>query len=290
MKRMEDWYCLLYHVSVVGMYFLFFVAYSKYFPYYSLPEKVCFVLTGVVMLGWISALNVGVVFHNHVHRPIFRGRALNRWLARSWTVTCGWPSTLWEYAHLNVHHKHVLSAEDWTLPHTRNGKLESIYAFCFLHPVRYAIAFLKLFQSSDTQFWKRHPVKECAIFCGIWLLPWIWDPLMAFYLWFLPQCFGNCVVMGPGMYVQHMNCEPKSAIHPYRHSNEFHSWFFNMTSFNTGFHLIHHDRPGVHWYDLEKHHDERREELIEDDYRVLPFGFYRAAFRQELMSGSHRIQ
>ena len=132
MKRREDWYCLLYHVSVVGMYFLFFVAYSKCFPYYSLPEKVCFVLTGVVMLGWISALNVGVVFHNHVHRPIFRGRALNRWLARSWTVTCGWPSTLWEYAHLNVHHKHVLSAEDWTLPHTRNGKLESIYAFCFL--------------------------------------------------------------------------------------------------------------------------------------------------------------
>ena len=100
----------------------------------------------------------------------------------------------------------------------------------------------------------------------------------------------SCVVMGPGMYVQHMNCEPKSAIHPHRHSNEFHSWFFNMTSFNTGFHLIHHDRPGVHWYDLEKHHDERREELIEDDYRVLPFGFYRAAFRQELMSGSHRIQ
>lgn len=288
MNRREDWYCVIYHLFVAALYFLFFVAYSMYFETFGAAEKVCFVATSVVMLGWISGLNVGVVYHNHVHKPVFRNANLNCWFGRFWTISGGWPAALWNYAHLDVHHRHVLETNDWTLPRELDGKFESIYSYCFFHPFRYARAFLNAFRSDDERFWRREPIKECFIFLVIWLVPWLVDPQMALLLWLLPQWFGNAVVMGAGMYVQHLNCRPKTEQHPHRHSNEFHSWFFNMTMFNIGFHLVHHDWPGVHWYDLAEHHNKMQDRMVADDYRVVPFGYYRAAFRQELVAGAHQ--
>ena len=82
---------MLYHMFVMG-------AYAVAFWLWLHPEmagldgtwsRIAFVVGAAPLLGWISGIDVGVNFHNHTHRRIFRSAFLNRWFARQWTVTGG---------------------------------------------------------------------------------------------------------------------------------------------------------------------------------------------------------
>ena len=100
---------------------------------------------------------------------------------------------------------------------------------------------------------------------------------MGVWLWALPHWVANCVTMGSGMYVQHAGCIAKDAQHPVQHSNSFLSRFFNLTMFNIGYHVEHHDNPGVHWADLPKFHAVHRDELVAAGAHYVPYGYYAAA-------------
>ena len=86
------------------------------------------------------------------------------------------------------------------------------------------------------------------------------------------------------MYAQHVDCVAKSVLHPVSHSNTFLSRFFNLTTFNIGYHIEHHDYPAVHWSELPAFHQRLKNRLIEGGAHVLPFGYYRAGwYRERLM-------
>jgi len=101
---------------------------------------------------------------------------------------------------------------------------------------------------------------------------------MALWLWVLPQWLANAWVMGSGMYVQHAGCVRKSAEKPVSHSNVFLSKFFNLTMFNIGYHLEHHEYPRVHWSELPELHNRLKKELIEGGAHVVPYGNHHASF------------
>ena len=82
-------------------------------------EVAAFVLGSAFMLGWASGVDLAVNFHNHAHVPLFRSDFLNRWLTRFWAVTSGWPGFVFAYAHLEVHHRFLVTGRDWTLPKRR---------------------------------------------------------------------------------------------------------------------------------------------------------------------------
>jgi fatty acid desaturase len=77
------------------------------------------------------------------------------------------------------------------------------------------------------------------------------------------------------MYAQHAGCEPRSSNHPHRHSNNFLNRFFNLTMFNIGYHIEHHERGYVHWADLPALHARLKPELVADGAHVLTIGYYR---------------
>jgi len=77
---------------------------------------------------------------------------------------------------------------------------------------------------------------------------------MAVWLWVLPHWIANSFVMGSGMYVQHSGCVEKTSAKPVSHSTVFVSNFFNLTMFNIGFHLEHHEHPRVHRSELPELH------------------------------------
>ncbi|MFK7742496.1 MAG: fatty acid desaturase [Planctomycetota bacterium] len=240
-------------------------------------QMVAFVLPTAFLLGWISGIDVGVNFHNHTHRQIFRRPGWNRWFARLWTFSGGWPAAYWQYAHVRVHHHNLLGERDWTLPKLRpDGRFESLYVYALCHwPWRYAWHFWQDVQAG--RFAKRVALREGAWFLLFWSIPFWIDPWMGLWLWALPQWLGNCITMASGMYVQHAGCVAKTAEHPVQHSNGFLSPFFNLTMFNIGYHVEHHDYPGVHWADLPAFHQEHRVQLVADGAHYVPYGYYRAA-------------
>ena len=104
----EDVHCVVFHLLTLA-------AYGCAFWLYLHPElvhikgvwsRLAFVAAAAIMLGWIAGIDLGVNFHNHTHRRIFRVEWLNRWFGRLWTFSSGWPSFYWWHAHVVVHHTH----------------------------------------------------------------------------------------------------------------------------------------------------------------------------------------
>lgn len=278
----EDSHCAIYNLLVL-------CCYAAAFWLWLHPEsaritgpwsRAAFTLGAGFLLGWISGINVGVNFHNHAHRPIFRSRILNRWFERLWTFSGGWPSFFWWHQHVVVHHSNLLGDVDWTLPKRRaDGRFENIYSYVFFHwPWRYAPHLWRDFRSGRGGEWvKRKAAKELAIFLVLWSIPFWIDPWMGLALWLFPQWIGNSMQMGGGMYVQHAGCVPRSAAFPRSHSNSFESKFFNLTTFNIGYHAVHHENERVHWSALPAFHRRMRRRLVADGAHVVPYGYYRAA-------------
>jgi fatty acid desaturase len=275
----QDLHCVIFHIACL-------VAYAGAFWFYKHPKLVgitgpwsrgAFVAASAILLGWISGINVGVNFHNHSHRRIFTSPFMNRWFGRFWTFSGAWPSFFWEYTH-TVHHANLLGNGDWTLPERNaDGSFESFQRYVLAHwPWRYMVHLRKELISHPTL--RRKALSEFAIFAALWSIPFWIDPIMAIWLWVLPQWIANVWVMGPGMYVQHVGCVQKTAERPVGHSNIFLLKFFNMTMFNIGYHLEHHDNPKVHWSELPELHERLKKELIDGGAHVLPYGYYYASF------------
>ena len=286
-----DIHCIIFHLVTL-------FAYGCAFWLYLNPEKahitglwsrLAFISGASIMLGWCSGIDLGVNFHNHTHRRIFRINFLNTWFGRFWTFSAGWPSFFWWHAHIIVHHSNLLGPTDWTLPRLKpDGRAENMFWYCLAHwPKRSSIDLWRDFTSGRGQKGVgRKAIMELCIFLALWSIPFWIDWRMALGLWVLPQWFANAWTIAPGMFVQHVSCVPMSTRFPVSHSNTFLSRFFNLTTFNIGYHLVHHDHPAVHWTDLPKLHQELLREQQEGNAHILPFGYYRGAwYRNELMMG-----
>ncbi len=281
----QDLHCVLFYMACLLAYACAFWLYhhARLAGVIGPWSRMAFVAASAIMLGWVSAINVGVNFHNHTHRRIFTSRLFNRWFARIWTVSGGWPSFFWEYSHVTVHHARLLSTEDWTLPKRKaDGSFEDFRVYALAQwPWRCMVHLRK--ELTSGRGLRRKALREFTIFLMLKSIPFWIDPIMALWLWVLPQWIANVVMMGPGMYVQHAGCIRKRPDRPVSHSNVFLSRFFNLTMFNIGYHLEHHDHPLVHWSELPELHQRLKKGLIDGAAHVVPYGNYHAAF---LLAGS----
>jgi fatty acid desaturase len=77
-----------------------------------------------------------------------------------------------------------------------------------------------------------------------------------------------------GMYAQHAGGTDENR---FSHTTTFLSHFFNLTMFNAGFHVEHHEKPAVHWSELPRLHAAMKPELIAGGAHIVPYGIYRAS-------------
>lgn len=284
----QDIHCVVYNLFVLAAYGVAFAAYLN-------PEAAgidsgwtlaAFVGAAFVLLGWISGVNVGVNYHNHVHLRVFRRAWMNRMFEQIWPITGGWPPYFWKHSHVTVHHANVLGEDDWTIPKRRaDGSFEPLWMYVFLHwPWRYAWHLWNDFRNErGGQNVRGRFLRDLAVFVPLYSIPFLIDPLMGLLLWVLPHFFANIITAG-GMYVQHVDCEAPNDEHKYRHSNTFHSRFFNLTMFNIGYHNLHHCHAHIHWSELPEQHWKLHEEMVADGAVDVSCGYYHSFAR--LASGS----
>jgi fatty acid desaturase len=278
----ENLHCVVFHLVLMLAYALAFLLYGyddgRLAGIAGGWSRLAFVLGAAIVLGWCSGINVGVNFHNHAHRPVFVLPWLNRWFGRTWTVSGGWPAFFWQHAHVVVHHADLLGPGDWTLPRRRkDGSFENPFWYSIATwPFRYSVHLWRDFRAGrGGPGVGRTAIRELLIFLVLWSVPFLIDPVMALGLWVLPQWLANAGVIGPGMYAQHAGCSPPTREIPHGHSNTYVSPFFNLTMFNIGYHVEHHEFPQVHWSALPAVHGRMKDDLISSGAHVLPFGYYR---------------
>ncbi|MDZ4688779.1 MAG: fatty acid desaturase [Planctomycetaceae bacterium] len=277
-----DIHCVVYQLLNAAAYGICFYVYlHPEIGHIRTPlEMGAFVVGAALLLGWISGVNVGVNFHNHVHLRIFKASWLNTWFGRLWAITGGWPSYWWKYGHVTVHHADTLGPDDWTVPKfDAQGKFEGYWKYCLLHwPWRYGYEFWQeFFIRPRGRRFRREALWEFLIFGALYSIPFIIDPMMGLLLWVLPHFVANVLIMASGMYVQHVDCDRASDAHPFRHSNTFFSPFFNLTMFNIGYHNVHHSFAHVHWSDLPEFQPLLQQSFDRDNACAISIGYFRAS-------------
>lgn len=265
-------FMLMYWAGLVLAFAVYVDAESHAWPGGS---RLGFCLAAALWLGLPGGVNTGINYHSHAHRGIFKHRLLNRWIGRIWTVPGGFPAYYWSHKHLKVHHRYLHDAADWVQPRRRDdGRYENLYRYSLLYwPWRWAYHYYRDF-SGAAPLVRRRARLELLFFLTCWSLPFLVDVWFGLGVWFLHQWVGNTFVMGPGMYAQHAG---GTNDRPLSHSNTFLCAFFNMTTFNAGYHIEHTEHPHVHWSELPALHEEMKAALIAGGGHVVSYGIFTGA-------------
>jgi len=208
----------------------------------------------VVAASVLFAFVCGIVAHNHMHLPLFRGRGWNRFFQLLLMFGSGQPPTGIVTAHNERHHGQPDGEHDFvrtSLARFRWNALNQV-AFPFL-----SIAAMYREKPDDLRRWKdgrphlyRQALLERALFYPALtlLLAIDWRATLLFLV--LPWVTAQFALVGVNL-LQHQDCDMGSE---YDHSRNVTGTLVNWFLLNNGYHTGHHLRPSMHWSLLPEFH------------------------------------
>lgn len=215
---------------------------------------------------WVAACAVIVLLpfqtvtiacaHNQHHKEVFRAAWLNRLYETVLFFETGLPPYLLTLHHnLGHHHRYLTPAEDTLRWRRRDGE-----------PMRYAeyllVNFLEVYPNT-VALGRRHPqvfrkflrfLAPCL--AGLAALG-VLDPARTVLVFVLPMALMilNTVRIG---YQHHAGLDADDHLNASRNQG---GRLYNRLTFNSGYHTAHHLKPGLHWSELPRFHDEIRERI-----------------------------
>jgi fatty acid desaturase len=214
----------------------------------------------LLLACYFSFLNA-VVIHNHMHKGIFKSRALNRAFRAVLSFGNLYPASANIASHNLVHHHFDDDGQpDWADPHWVTGEpvafrwhlLNLIHFPNVVGPNTFAGVSRWARTTRQKDFRRQYLVEQVFAFglTGVLLALDFWTAL--FFI-VLPQLWGARGILRINL-IQHDGCDTQSE---WNHSRNFVGRFFNWIMCNNGYHTIHHNRAGLHWSVLDEVH--RRE-------------------------------
>jgi Fatty acid desaturase len=161
--------------------------------------------------------NANTISHNFIHLPFFRARTLNSVFSIFLSTVLGIPQSLWRARHLRHHAliSHLREKSPSVGAGTHQRRTRSIRPLLLLELM--------------------------AISC-VWIASALLAP-RSFFLLYVPGW-----AIGLGL------CQLQGQFEHARGTTSHYGWLYNLSFFNDGYHVEHHERPGEHWTKLTRHH------------------------------------
>jgi fatty acid desaturase len=213
-------------------------------------------LYAAMLVLWVG---VGVIHHNHAHRPMWQQRRLNRATDLWVSALQGHPTFAFHCAHNSNHHRHAHGAQDIARTY-RFARGDTNDAWGYLrHPFEAATVLLPRFAQALQQ-WRRSPradvraawrwaMWQYALIAGVWSVALWVDPWKALLYLGVPQAIAMHTLLAAN-YLQHAHANPD---HPQGYARSFEG-LVNRLYFNIGLHLAHHQDGRLHWSLLPQAH------------------------------------
>lgn len=226
---------------------------------------------------------VNLVEHNHAHLRIFYNNRINDAFGWMCFMSNGVPLEFYEMHHVNNHHKHNNTDEDWSsiflfegckYPDKPVGFLKYIWTF----PRRTITSSLRGILAKPEariygRFWRSIAVISICSAGLIYVNP------IGFIKFFAIPWWGIMHGLGFTSYRHHLDCEFTT---PYDSSNVMDGISGTTLGFNIGFHVSHHIKPALHWSLLPAHHDTIKHLIPE--HHFMPKGKKRDLSKPEASS------
>jgi len=226
--------------------------------------------------GVVTAYLTLVINHNHQHVATFHRATMNRIFEWSMTLASGLPGTLMVPLHNRNHHQAHNGPDDFmrTSLMARYPAVLRLALYPFAAAISYAprkAELLGYLRRSEPRIWWRLHI-ERVVLIGTVIALLSWKPFESFLFVILPWALAQYWGINAN-YIQHAGCNPAN---PMGHTRDYTGGFLNWLTFNGGYHLEHHSRPGLHWSRLPQAH---RDMLSQIDPALLEPHFLRTVAR-----------
>lgn len=207
-------------------------------------------LIGACYFGFLNS----VVIHNHLHKGIFKSKALNRAFRCVLSFGALYPASANVASHNLVHHHFDDDGKpDWAAPENVDFEWNLLNLIHFPNVVgtntfsgvsRWAL-------TTRQQDFRRQYLIEQVFAFGLTGALLCYDFWTALFFVVLPQLWGARGILRINL-IQHDACDVTSE---WNHSRNFVGRAFNWIMCNNGYHTIHHNRAALHWSVLDVVHE-----------------------------------
>ena len=264
------------------------------------------------LLVVMTVYNIIVVSHLFTHTPWFNSLRLNRAVSLLNSINIGQSVQAYQLTHVRNHHRYN---NDQPGPDGRTRDNSSTYrdgvAGEHVSVCRYAIfgavetllglgrtllfgsaRFWRvgahelelrslLAKSATRRAWELRQVQldrlvQFAAVCALAAISWKW-----FLFCYLPAFFVSLALVNVQNYYEHYGAAPENR---YANSVSYYGSFYNLLTFNDGYHQEHHLRPFTHWTRMPRVRREYGEKFAQVERIVSPVPAILGAFhRRELL-------
>ena len=177
------------------------------------------------------------------------------------TLLSGAPVSAYQPGHVESHHKHLEEELDIMRTTKMTYKNEALNLLLFFPTIIFDI------QKNDFHYMMEQKKKGKFIFVQflteililhLMLLSLFYINIRkAIVIYFIPTLLGKYMIVSLNI-LQHRGCDPTSK---FNHSRDFTGKYLNYFFFQNGYHIEHHNSPGVHWSKLHKIHEKHRDKI-----------------------------
>ncbi|MFZ5724123.1 MAG: fatty acid desaturase [Pseudomonadota bacterium] len=195
----------------------------------------------------------GSISHNHHHTPTFMRPWMNRIYEVVLFLETGVLPWAWTLHHNLGHHKHYLDQEKDPSPwkHADGRVMSRVYYDVIgalrIYPEVFAIGRRHPELLRRFKLWAVVSLTVLGVLLAI-------DPAKALILFVAPMPLMYLGLLD-NTYMQHSDLDTASEFTASRNTT---SRFYNLVSWNLGYHTAHHMKPNLHWSELPRLHEELR--------------------------------
>ncbi|MFN8674421.1 MAG: fatty acid desaturase [Candidatus Sericytochromatia bacterium] len=238
-----------YNIDIISVLLVIFIIYISILPiYFELNTFYIIIIVG--LLAFAKPIT-SLIQHNHVHLNIFNYKPLNVIFDLLLAISTGHICSEWILHHNIGHHKSVINSENDTsrVKNLKTGKYMTKMEYILTGSIKIYPECFKIalnFYKEGKKYYLIKFILESIFIISLHIFLLLVNFKMTMFFLLIPNIINRALVW-LGAYWNHLEV-PSNSI--YDSANMYEGPIFNFISFNIGYHVVHHEKPTLHWSKL----------------------------------------
>jgi len=224
---------------------------------------------GFVFLGFGG--RYGLMLHATGHRPIFKRnyQFLHNYIPWVLGPFLGHTPTSFDAHHMWMHHaeNNMLGDGSSTLPYTRDRFTHFLHYWARFFFLGYFHVSRYLYLRGRKRILFKFIMGELFWYALAAVALWVnWAAALLVFI--VPMLMMRWLMMA-GNFAQHSFVDVDNPDDGFGNSTCLTNTFYNHKSYNDGYHIVHHNKPGMHWTEMAKAYEDNIQDYIDKDAVVF---------------------